>query len=204
MTSERFNELLPWYVNGTLDTQDREWVERHLAEHPEARAELAWYRSLQTHLRDAAPEVPASIGLAKTLHLIRGDRPTLAERITAWFAGFGMRPALALAGVAVMAVQGGVILDQLQGRDDAVELRAVHRAGAAASGPLLRLQFASDAKEVDIRLLLVSVQGSFAGGPGPDGAYLVRVPAGKEAFSAEQLKAQAAVHAVALSAAKSP
>ena len=47
MSTDRFDELLPWYVNGTLSDEDRAWVERHLAEHPDARAELDWYQSLQ-------------------------------------------------------------------------------------------------------------------------------------------------------------
>lgn len=201
MTSDRFNELLPWYVNGTLNAADREWVEQQLAEHADARAELEWCRSLQTQVQDSAPAVPASVGLAKTLHLIRGDRPTLAERITAWFAGFGMRPALALAGVAVMAVQGGVILELLQGgREDSVELRAIHR-DAAVAGPLLKLRFAPGATEADIRLLLVSVQGTLAGGPAAEGDYFVRVPAGTEASSIARLEKQPSVQGVALVAA---
>jgi hypothetical protein len=198
MTSDRFNDLLPWYVNGTLNAADREWVERQLAEHPDAREELEWYRTLQTQVRQDTPAVPASIGLAKVLHLIRGDRPTLAEQFTAFFAAFGMRPVLALAGVAAMAVQGGVILNLLQGeRDQGVELRAIHTRPSAA-GPLLELSFAAGAKEAEIRLLLVSVQGSLAGGPGPAGEYYIRVPAGQEAASLARLAAQADVRAVSL------
>ena len=194
--NERFNELLPWYVNGTLDAADREWMQQHLAEHPEARAELEWYASLQNQVRKAAPEVSASIGLAKTLHLIRGDRPTLTERINGWFAGFGMRPAMALAGVAVMAVQGAVILQLLDsGRDEGVELRAVP-VNVAPSGALLKIQFTPDAKEVDVRLLLVSVEASLAGGPGLEGDYYIRVPADRAGESVAKLQARTSVKSV--------
>jgi anti-sigma factor RsiW len=47
----RFDELLPFYANGTLSPADREWVETYLREHPSAQAELQWYESLRTHLR---------------------------------------------------------------------------------------------------------------------------------------------------------
>lgn len=199
--NDRFNELLPWYVNGTLDESDRAWVERHLAEHPEARAELDWFRSLQTHIRQDAPAVAQTIGLARTLHLIRGDRPTLAERFTGFFASLGMRPGLALAGVALMAVQGGVIHHLMQsGQDEADQIRAIAPAGVA-SGPLLKLNFAPGTREVDIRLALVAVQGNVTAGPGPQGDYFVRVPAGTEAASVDALKANAAVARVTLAAA---
>jgi len=199
--NDRFNELLPWYVNGTLDESDRAWVERHLAEHPEAREELAWFRSLRTHIRQDVPAVPQSIGLARTLHLIRGDRPTLAERVTGFFASLGMRPGLALAGVALMAVQGGVIHHLMQsGKDETDQIRAIGPA-TVATGPLLKLNFAPGTREVDIRLALVAVQGNVTAGPGLQGDYFVRVPAGTEAASVDTLKANAAVTRVTLAAA---
>lgn len=199
--SDRFNELLPWYVNGTLDDADRDWVEQHLAEHPEAREELDWFRSLQTQMRQDVPAVSQTIGLSRTLQLIRGDRPTVAERFTGFFASLGMRPGLALAGVALMAVQGGAIHHLLQARqDDSVEIRALGTPHAAP-GPLLKLNFAPGTREVDIRLALVPVQGNVAAGPGPQGDYFVRVPAGTEAASVDSLKANAAVRRVTLAAA---
>lgn len=199
--SDRFNELLPWYINGTLDEADRAWMERHLAEHAEARDELEWFRSLQAQMRKDVPAVAPSIGLARTMHLIRGDRPTLAERVTGFFASLGMRPGLALAGVALMAVQAGVIHQLMQAeRDDTVEIRTIGtpRAGAA---PLLKLNFAPGTKEVDIRLLLVSVQGNLASGPGPQGDYFVRVPAGTEVASVDELKSNRFVRSVTLAVA---
>ncbi|HXF44910.1 MAG TPA: hypothetical protein VNK91_02210 [Burkholderiaceae bacterium] len=198
MSAQRFAELLPWYVNGTLDAADRAWVEDYLRQHPEARAELAWYQSLQAKIHDSVPAVPPTIGLAKTLALIRGDRPTLAERIGAFFGDFGLRPALALGMLAVIVVQSGVIVNLMRhAEDDAVELRSL-RATRVDEGPLLKINFAPDAKEADIRLLLVSVQGTLAGGPGQLGDYYVRVPAGKETEIAARLKGNALVQAVEL------
>ena len=36
-TPTRFDELLPFYVNGTLSATDRAWVDGYLDEHPTAR-----------------------------------------------------------------------------------------------------------------------------------------------------------------------
>lgn len=195
---QRFDELLPWYANGTLGDEDRAYVERYLEEHPESRAELEWYRSLARRLHEAAPAVPETLGLAKAMTLIRGDRPTLAERISAFFASLGMRPATAFAGLAVFAVQGAVILNLMQAHeDDASEIRAL-RATAVEDGPLLKLNFTPDAKEAEIRHLLVSVQGRLIGGPGQLGDYYVAVPRGKETAMAEQVKGNRIVAAVSL------
>jgi hypothetical protein len=195
---QRFDELLPWYANGTLDEADRAWVDQYLSEHPEARAELDWYHSLSQRLQDSAPAVPESLGLAKAMTLIRGDRPTLSERVSAFFANLGVRPVTAFAGLAIFAVQAGVILDMVNtAREDASEIRAL-RASTVDEGPMLKLNFAPDAKEAEIRHLLMSVQGRLAGGPGQLGDYFVIVPRGKEAAIAEQLKSSPIVAAVTL------
>lgn len=195
---DRFNELLPWYVNGTLSAEDRAWVDRYLAEHPKARAELDWYQSLKTRIHESVPQVPATIGLAKTMVLIRGDRPTIAERISAFFGDFGMRPAMALGMFAVIAVQSGVIFNMVQRHeDDEMQIRAL-KTVRVDEGPLLKVSFAPDAKEADIRFALVAVQGTLAGGPGQLGDYYIRVPAGKESEFAERLKGNAIVQTVDL------
>ena len=195
---DRFDELLPWYVNGSLDAEDREWVDRYLAQHPEARPELDWTRSLSTRLRDGAPAVAPTMGLERTMERIRGKRPTLADRVGAFLDSLGMRPAAAFAGLAIFAVQGGFILHLLDSaREDATEMRSL-RAVASDDRPMLKLNFAPDAPEAAIRHLLVSVQGHLAGGPGQLGDYYVVVPAGQEAAIAERLKTEPIVQAVSL------
>lgn len=196
---DRFDELLPWYVNGSISAEDRAFVDRYLAENPDAAAELEWHRSLVTRIQETAPAVPATLGLAKALTLIRGDQPTLVERVSGFFSSvLGMRPALALAGVAIFAVQGGVILSLMnEARDDATELRSL-RATVTEDRPVLKLNFAPDAKEAEIRHLLVSVQGRLAAGPGQLGDYYVIVPSGREAAIAEELKSNKIIQAVAV------
>ena len=198
MKDDRFAELLPWYVNGSIDAADRAFVDSYLAEHPDARAELAWYESLQTRMRETVPAVPATIGLERAMKKIRADQPTLAERIGAFVGVLGMRPAAALSVFAIIVVQGGVIANMMNRvHDDSLEIRAL-RAQTVEEGPLIKVNFAPDAKESDIRLLLVSVQGTLTGGPGQLGDYYVRVPAGKEATAAEKLKGKPIVQAAEL------
>ena len=196
--NDRFEELLPWYVNGSLGAEDRAFVEAYLEQHPESRGELDWYRSLQRRVHENAPAVPSTIGLAKAMRLIQGDRPTFAERVSAFFGNMGMRPAYALAGLAIMAVQGGVILQLLgETHENADEIRALN-AKRVDEGPMLKISFSPDARETDIRLLVMQVHGELAGGPGQLGDYYLRVPAGSEAQALKQVQSAPIVQAAAL------
>ncbi len=195
---ERFEELLPWYANGSLGAEDRAFVDAYLEQHPEARSELDWYFSLQKRVQENAPAVPATIGLARAMRLIQGDRPTLAERISAFFGNLGLRPSYAIAALAVVVVQGGVILNLLgDARENAEEIRALH-AVRVEEGPMLKVNFAPDAKESDIRMLMVQVRGELAGGPGQLGDYYLRVPAGSEAAALARVQAAPIVQAAAM------
>ena len=95
-------------------------------------------------------------------------------------------------------MQGAFILSLLNSaHNDEVEIRAL-RSTSTDESPMLKLNFAPDAKESEIRHLLMSVQGHLAGGPGQLGDYFVVVPAGKEAAVADQIKSNPIVQAVSL------
>jgi hypothetical protein len=150
-------------------------------------------------VRESAPAVPATIGLARAMRLIQGDRPTLAERIGAFFGNLGMRPSFAIAGLALVAVQGGVILNLLGNvRESENEIRALN-AVRVTEAPMLKISFAPDAREADIRLLMVQIQGELAGGPGQLGDYYLRVPAGTESAALAKVQAAPIVQTASLS-----
>ena len=65
---------------------------------------------------------------------------------------------------------------------------------------MLKISFAPDAKEVDMRLLVVQVQGQLAGGPGQLGDWYVRVPEGRQQAALDTLKSNPLVLSAALSA----
>jgi anti-sigma factor RsiW len=71
----RFDELLPFYVNGTLSDADRSWVDSYLREHPQAGAELNWCQNVQTRLREDLPPVSSEVGLERALRRIRSEGP---------------------------------------------------------------------------------------------------------------------------------
>jgi hypothetical protein len=206
-----FDELLPFYVNGTLSAADRAWVEGYLHEHPTARAELQWYESLQTRLHEDVPAVSSEIGMERALRRIRAESPAAQrsrrpaapsplERLRDWLASIVPQPMLrpAFAGaMAVVAVQTVLIATLVVERDDNSEIRAI-RASVVEKGPYLKVNFKADARETDIRMLLVEVHGSLAGGPGQLGDYYIRVPEQQVPASSDKLTASAIVDSVAV------
>jgi hypothetical protein len=208
----KFDELLPFYVNGTLPEADRAWVDQYLGKHPSAAAELRWYQSLQTKLREDVPEVSSEVGMERALHRIRIEgpapqlarraaAPTLFERVGEFFRSITPQPMLRpafIGALAVVALQGAVIVELMFDRgDESSQLRAI-APKVTDKGPYLKLNFKPDAKEADIRILLVEVQGSLAAGPGQLGDYYVRVPASKESTVEAKLKVSPIVDAVAV------
>ena len=207
----KFDELLPFYVNGTLNEADRAWVDEYLREHPTAGAELRWYESLQTKLHEDMPAVSSEVGLERAMRRIHAERPAPArraagpgfmDRLRDFFASITPQPVLrpALVGaLAVVAVQAGIIF-HIAGvnEDESTQLRALQATSVVDQGPYLKVNFKPDAREADIRLLLVEVNGSLAAGPGQLGDYYVRVPAAQLAASGDKLKASGIVEQVAV------
>ncbi len=212
MTS-RFDELLPFYVNDTLAAGERAWVDDYLREHPKAMAQLDWYRSLQAKLHEDAPPVSSEIGMERALRRIRDEGPapqatrqaappSLLARLGDWLGSLVPQPMLrpAFAGaLGVLALQAVLIAGLINQRtdDDTTELRAI-QGSVVEKGPYLKLNFKADAREADMRLLLVEVQGSLAAGPGQLGDYYVRVPESQLQGITEKVRASPIVDGVAV------
>jgi hypothetical protein len=205
---QKFDELLPFYVNDTLDESDRAWVDAYLREHPKSAGELQWYRSLQDTMRRDAPAVSAEVGLDKVMARIRADRaparaaakpaePTFGERMRGWLAALAPQPLLrpALAGALAVVVVQGVVIANLATQGDTSDIRAIQKA-PVDPGPFLKVNFKADAREADIRMLLVEINGSLAGGPGQLGDWYVRIPESRIAAAADKIKSSAIVDGV--------
>jgi len=206
---DKFDELLPFYVNDTLDEADRAWVDAYLSEHPKSAAELQWYRTLQDTMKRDAPAVSAEVGLDRVMARIRAERaptraparpaaPSLGERVRGWLAALAPQPLLrpALAGALAVVVVQGIVIANLATKGDDSEIRAV-KPSVVEAGPYLKVNFKADAREADIRMLLVEVDGSLAGGPGQLGDWYVRIPEARLAAAADKIKASAIVDGVA-------
>jgi hypothetical protein len=205
----RFDELLPFYVNGTLGAEERTWIESYLREHPPAENELRWLRAVQAMTQEEAVAASSEVGLERALQRIRAERPTpspvvppsLVDRLRDWLSRMVPQPMLkpALAGaLAVIALQAVIITTMVGERDDTSLIRTVPPIGVAEQAAFVKVNFRPDATEADIRMLLIDAQANIASGPGQLGDYYVRVSAWQVDAVTAMLGASAIVEGVAV------
>jgi hypothetical protein len=229
----RFEEMVPWYVNGSLEPESRRWFETQLAAHPELHAELRLTEALQAQVRAAIPDVAPELGMDKLMRRIHAEReqtqqleqplaqpsrqppsqprraaspPTLWQRISLFFERCNMTPAFAAA-AAVIAIQAGVIGTLLMVESGADPEYSTFRSagdGLIVAGPLIEVAFSAEAREREIRELLVRIGGTLAGGPGQLGNYMIYVPAERVEEATRILESAPVVEAVTVIPEPSP
>lgn len=165
--------LLPWYVNGTLNSEEQKEVEAYLARSSHARDEVELLRALRQQVKDEAIEnSPGELGLQRLKREIKqeqaaGDR--MAGR-TLTVASF-WRP-LAVAACLAVVIQAGIMIGLPGGGDGEVEVAG----GQVAMAPaVIQVTFAPEATEQEIREVLQSAGASIADGPTALGVYGLRL-----------------------------
>lgn len=158
------DDLLPWYVNGTLQPEAQRAVERHLAACVACRDEVAVLQQLRAQVKATRVQAPGELGLARLLRQVAREE-RVRRAAPAWW-----RPALAAA-AAVIVVQGA-LLAGLWMRPGAV----TPLGGARPAGDVvLQVTFAPEATEARIREVLQEAGGTLVGGPGALGVYRVEL-----------------------------
>jgi hypothetical protein len=180
--SERkhFVELLPFYVNGTLDADEHDWVDAYLAAHPNAENELKFMQILRESTRNTTSKVPEAQRLERLLGELRASRPapSLLQKAVNWLQGVVRIPAPALAVVSmVVLAQAGIIGSLLSSGSEPDGFRGVRPECTIA--PAIRVQFNPDAKHAHILLVLRSVEAIIQNGPTETGALWLAVPEGR-------------------------
>jgi hypothetical protein len=196
---ERFFELLPFHVNGTLGATDSAWVQRQIDGHPELHTQLTFMQALRGAVYVSAEAslagVPADVGYAAVAARIAAERgvarssvqraapASMWQRLSAWLWGAPGRAAPSrlaplASGLAFgLALGIGVMLalPQLQPHPPLSEVRGT--APGLADGPLLRVTFRPDARESDLRMALIEARALVVAGPTRLGDYYLKTPA---------------------------
>jgi anti-sigma factor RsiW len=184
------SELLPWFVNGTLDPHEHARVEHHLADCIACKQELVRLRAWQQQYRGEGEDAGASHGLARVSARI--------DEIESGIAAQRRWPRMAASWNSAAPWLRVVVLAQialLTGLITVLLLKPIsHPAPAAWSAPARVLAVFHPIKpEHEIRALLLSTGARIVDGPTPEGAYTLEVNGSKQLEVLEQLRAHGAV-----------
>jgi len=177
---ERASELLPWYVNATLDSQEAKLVEEHLGSCLVCRQELARCRELSdaTVSADGGGWTPSPAHFARVMARVeaaeRTRGPALLRRLVSWIRdtprpmrfAFALQGAVALALLAVVVLRPPVVYQTL----------SQPPASSPSHRARLHVVFAPDLTEAGMRQLLSGVEAVIVGGPTPTGLYTLELP----------------------------
>ena len=170
----KVDELLPFYVNDTLEGEERALVARHLEECAQCRGEVDWLRSLHAACGALAEQDDGSEGLALPRH----------TRKRGWLASPAWRYAAA-AQLAVIAVLGWKLWTV---DDGAAQYRTLSSAGGITTGNAV-VVFDAAAPEAAMRELLQSAGARIVGGPTATHGYVLALPADSRDQAVERLRA---------------
>ncbi len=182
-------ELLPWYVNGTLSASESETVQAHLADCPQCQREVARCARLATTVKSSGQDVWAPTPKHLSAVWARIDEATRADeratnatgllaRLRGWLSASPqpMRWALAVQGALVLALASAVVLREAPG--PAAQYGTLSNAQPRPAGQhtTLRMVFADDLTQKELRELLQRIGAAIADGPSPTGVYTIELP----------------------------
>ena len=206
LTHKEAFELLPWYVNRSLDEDERRDVREHLSTCLVCRREVTFLERLDRAVV-ASPDVDFSPkrSFSGLMEQIDASEGPLARRMHAsLLAGLrSLRTAHPLLRGALL-VQTAVILLaaflllRMPLPDSAPSFETLTDAPATLTPPdpasaRLRVVFADDASMSEVQALLQLLDARVVEGPSSVGAFAIDVPAGKGADALEELRANGRV-----------
>jgi hypothetical protein len=203
----RLEDLLPWYLNGTLDSDSCAFLEARAGSHPQVSSEMRLLR-----------EVAAATRLDHLYYDEEGSRANLLQRVaegersqrpvramgadsTGWWARIAdwLEPKFAFAMLVVVAqaaVLGGVFLGGEDSRYTDIRSPQSEQAVQGAAEQLLRVTFVASASEQEIRSALVAAGASIVAGPTQLGDYYLALSAADSQARIGMLRSSAVVDSV--------
>ncbi|MDZ7842865.1 MAG: hypothetical protein U5R46_18905 [Gammaproteobacteria bacterium] len=160
--SSNVEELLPWYVNGTLTAEEEREVRDYILGNEPAEREVALLKQLRQAVRSQEFQPPGSFGLQRLRTSIAREPAAKARP-----GGRGGRwmPLAAAAAIAVIVLQG-VLLWESRYRPAEYE-----PAGSSEDRPYIQVRFEPGATESQVRTLLLEAGLEIVKGPGASGVY---------------------------------
>jgi anti-sigma factor RsiW len=185
---EQAQQLLPWYVNGTLEADEAALVEAHLAECAECRADLAAEQVLAREVAALPLDVEHAWSMLSDRIDAAGPPRRLAEPVP--FLRRKVAIGWALGGPLAAAAAVAFAVAIVPGAPSPVgqTYRALGSAPTAAPGNAL-VMFRPDTRDGDLRAALTKVGARIVDGPTASGAYVVRIAPASRAQALDGLRA---------------
>jgi hypothetical protein len=189
--------LLPWYVNGSLDDEQRKMVESHVAVCLICRSELNTQHRIAriVQSRDTT-SVGADIGFAQLRPRMQPERRAWLSRVRNWLSVILHVPAVVwITGIAV-AASVFMVLPLLQDLGEPVTVPGEFRTLSADNGHLdfransLRLVFAEGLADKTRQDILHRIKAVAVTASSPHGVLTVQVPEGEVAPALAWLRAR--------------
>jgi hypothetical protein len=181
----RMVEMLPWYVNGTLDARARQEVLDHLRHCDACREEIELHGMLRDQLRQSAqPPLASLASLDRLMARIEAyeTAPTRRwlRRLGGWFKG-GVLERTVIVQAAAIVMLVGIVAWLVTRPEPPAEYRTL---GAPigwqdTDGPVLQVELHDSLTTAQLQVLLQQVNGSLVHGPSPSGVYRIQLKAGE-------------------------
>ena len=180
-SSRDLDELLPFYVAGTLDQEETARVEAYLSGNETAQKEVEMLRSIQATVKSQSfPQSPGDFGYKRLEKMIAQEPQIQAsnDNIESWWRPVGIAASFAAAFFALIAVQ-----------DLAPSPGGFETASGPikVTGPLVQVIFQPDVTEAEIRSFFLEKNLVIVNGPSAIGLYYVEY--GNEEASQQELDA---------------
>lgn len=182
---ERCGQLLPWWVNGTLSTDEQQFVRGHLEQCSSCRRDLAQLELLARHIRAPAVDSRCEDALRR-LHA-KIEAPRRQRRPLPWAAAAVLALVCGLTSATAMRAEANMAWLRNMGLS---QMRQAPLLGTDAQPLVARLVFYNDITEGQLRALLLSVGAELVEGPTARGVYTISINQGRRHPGATQALAR--------------
>jgi anti-sigma factor RsiW len=188
--ADTLKEMIPLYLNGQLSEEEQKAFAQGLKDHPELAAEVAAFEAIQASYHDLEEETPfpqqdilfsrimdkidrEAASAVQTRAPAREARPGWREKLTDFFFTTFKSPRVAWS---VAAVQVALLAALLVGMPQRSTFQTLTAPDHLPDGQMtLNVVFDENAREKDIRTLMIETGTTIVDGPSADGRYVIAI-----------------------------
>jgi anti-sigma-K factor RskA len=170
--NKEIEELLPFYVNGTLEEKEKAEVEKAIKDDPSLKNEIEFLEKLRDEVKvQQSEDSPGELGLKRLQKTLYIEKQKEYSNKTPGSYERGWRIA-GIAACMLLVIQTVVLLPKWSS-DNLVAAgggKIIH-----TGGQIISITFVPDAREENIRNLLLTVDANIVDGPSALGIYKISV-----------------------------